>query len=161
MTLFAALTRLDGRIGRKSFWLGTLVLTVLFIGGILALIAIFGEEVLDGPHAGSSAALLAISVLSLVVSVPLMLKRLHDLNRSYLLLVPAFVFEALSVAGDLAGLTGTADEPNTLGWVMMAVYGIYALALLVHMGFYRGTIGPNDYGPDPLAPEEIPATVTL
>jgi uncharacterized membrane protein YhaH (DUF805 family) len=29
-------------------------------------------------------------------------------------------------------------------------YGVFALALLVELGFRRGTVGPNQYGPDPL-----------
>lgn len=161
MTLIDILVRMDGRIGRKSFWIGTIVLTALIIAGILALIAVFGEDVLDGPNSGGSMAVVLTGPLSLIVSIPLILKRLHDLNRSYRLLVPAFVFEALAVAGELAGWTGTAAEPNALGWGLTAVYGIYALALLIHLGFYRGTKGHNDFGPDPLAPEEIPASVTL
>jgi uncharacterized membrane protein YhaH (DUF805 family) len=31
------------------------------------------------------------------------------------------------------------------------VWVFFALVLLVDLGFRRGTVGPNQYGPDPLA----------
>jgi uncharacterized membrane protein YhaH (DUF805 family) len=161
MSLIDVLTRLDGRISRKPYWIGTLVLLGAFIAVLVALTAVFGEGVLDGPYSGNSLTLLVLGTLSLIVSVPVMLKRLHDLNTSFKLLVPVFVLEAVSVLGDLAGWTGTEADLNTLGWTLTAIYGFYALALLIFLGFYRGTRGRNDYGPDPLAPEEIPASVNL
>lgn len=161
MTLIAILTRLDGRISRKAFWIGTLVLTLVFVAGFAAIIAVLGEDAFNGPYGGNSAATLALGTLTLVASIPLMLKRMHDLNHSFRLLVPLFVLEALALAGDIAGWTGSETDPNAFGWALLAVYGLYALALFAFMGFYRGTRGHNDFGPDPLAPEEIPATVSF
>lgn len=161
MTLIAILTRLDGRISRKPFWIGTLVLTLGFIAGFAVIIAVLGEDAFSGPYSGNSAATLALGTLTLVASIPVMLKRLHDLNYSYRLLVPLFILEALALAGDIAGWSGNETDLNTFGWVLLTVYSLYALALMVFMGFYRGTRGHNDFGPDPLAPEEIPATVNL
>jgi uncharacterized membrane protein YhaH (DUF805 family) len=161
MNLIDILTRLDGRIGRKSFWIGTLVLTAIFIAVIFALMVMLGEEVLDGPYSGNSATMLVLQVLSVIASIPVMLKRLHDLNRSYGLLAPFLVMEGLTVIGDLTGLNGSAGDPSAFGWTLVAVYGVYGLALIIYLGFYRGTQGPNDFGPDPLAPEEIPASVNL
>jgi uncharacterized membrane protein YhaH (DUF805 family) len=88
-----------------------------------------------------------------------MLKRLHDLNRSGRYLWPIFILDALLTAGDLAGVTGNETDPNAFGWVLMAVYGIYALALFIHLGFYRGSRGPNDFGPDPLEAAPDPANL--
>lgn len=161
MSLIDVLTRLDGRISRKPYWIGTLILFGAFIAVLIALTAIFGEEILEGPYSGNSLTLLVLGTLSVIVLIPVMLKRLHDLNTSFRLLVPVLVFEAVSVIGDLAGWTGTEADLNTLGWALAAIYGFYALALLIFLGFYRGTRGPNDYGPDPLAPEEIPASANL
>ena len=58
---------------------------------------------------------------------------------------------------------GGGEEPDvqlaTIDIVVLVVYaiGIFALYLLVVMGFLRGTPGPNQYGPDPLA-GSAPAT---
>ena len=35
-------------------------------------------------------------------------------------------------------------------------YLLLGLALLVELGFRKGTTGPNQYGPDPLAPGSLP-----
>lgn len=161
MNLIDTLIRTDGRIGRKQYWTGIAVVFGLLIIAIAALMALFGPDVFDGPYSGNSLVGLAFGALSVVVTVPVMLKRLHDLNRSISLLIPSFVFEALSIIGDLTGLTGTAAEISTAGYALLAMYGIYALALFIFLGFYRGSAGHNEFGPDPLAPEEIPASVSL
>lgn len=161
MNLIDTLIRMDGRISRKPFWIGTLVLTALFVAVIVGMIVLAGEEVLEGPYSGNSATSLVAGALTLVLSVPLMLKRLHDLNQSFRLLVPVFVLEALAIAGDLMGWTGNETDLNPLGWGLVAVYGIYALALFIYLGFYRGTAGTNDFGPDPLRPDEMPAPAGL
>lgn len=161
MTLIDTLVRLDGRIGRKSYWIGSLIIIGAVIAVAFAIIALWGEHVFDGPYAGNSALTLALGWVLLLASVPVAVKRLHDLNRSGHYLWPIIILDALLTAGDIAGITGAETEPTALGWGLIAIYGIYALALFIHLGFYRGTKGHNDFGPDPLAPEEIPANVSL
>lgn len=161
MTLMTLLTSLEGRIGRKSYWIGSLIIMGAVLATAIVIIAVCGEQVFDGPYSGNSALTLALGWVLLLASMPVAVKRLHDLNRSGHYLWPIFIFEGLLTAGDLTGITGTETEPTALGWVLVAIYGIYALALFIHLGFYRGTRGRNDFGPDPLAPEEIPATVSL
>jgi uncharacterized membrane protein YhaH (DUF805 family) len=50
------------------------------------------------------------------------------------------------------GLAGSDDEPSVIAVVLSASMLVLGLALLIELGFRRGTIGPNRYGPDPLAP---------
>jgi uncharacterized membrane protein YhaH (DUF805 family) len=161
MNLFAILTHIDGRIGRKSYWIGSLIIIGAVLAAAIAIVAIAGEAVFDGPDGGSSALGHGLGWVLLLASVPVSVKRLHDLNRSGHYLWPMFILDALLTAGDVTGWTGTPTEPNAIGWVLIAVYGIYSLVLLIHLGFYRGTAGRNDFGPDPLAPAEIPATVSF
>ncbi len=161
MTLIDTLIRIDGRIGRKSYWLGSLIIIGAVLAAAVAIIAISDEAVFDGPDGGSSMLGHVLAWVLLLASVPVSVKRLHDLNRSGHYLWPMFILDGLLTAGDIAGVTGTATAPTALGWVLIAIYGIYSLVLLILLGFYRGTPGHNDFGPDPLAPEEIPASVSL
>jgi uncharacterized membrane protein YhaH (DUF805 family) len=155
MSLIDVLTRMDGRIGRKSYWVGSLIIIAAAVAAIVAVMAIWGVDALDGPYSGNSAMALGLGWSILLASVPVAVKRLHDHNRSGHYLWPIFILDGLLTIGDIAGITGDETEPNALGWVLLGVYGIYALALFIYMGFYRGTEGPNDFGPDPLVPEEM------
>jgi uncharacterized membrane protein YhaH (DUF805 family) len=40
---------------------------------------------------------------------------------------------------------------NVVSFVVTLLLGIVGLALFVDLGFRKGTPGPNEYGPDPLA----------
>ena len=37
-----------------------------------------------------------------------------------------------------------------VGGIIGGIFGIYAIYMLVVLGFLKGTSGPNNYGPDPL-----------
>jgi uncharacterized membrane protein YhaH (DUF805 family) len=43
------------------------------------------------------------------------------------------------------------DSSNILALATMIPFAVFGVALLVELGFRRGTVGPNTYGPDPLA----------
>jgi uncharacterized membrane protein YhaH (DUF805 family) len=161
MNLIALLTSFDGRIARKSYWLGSLIIIGAVLAVAIAIVTTIDEAAFDRPDGGSSALGHALGWVLLLASVPISVKRLHDLNRSGHYLWPMVILDALLTAGDVTGWTGTPTEPNALGWAIIALYGIYSLVLLIHLGFYRGSTGHNDYGRDPLAPEEIPATVSF
>jgi hypothetical protein len=51
----------------------------------------------------------------------------------------------------LLGLTGSAENPSTLYYVVGIPVGLLDPHSLIDFGFRRGTVGPNRYGPDPLA----------
>ena len=64
------------------------------------------------------------------------------------------IFFAASVLLDLftvTGLAGVDDQPSTLELVFAIPFTVFGLALLFELGFRKGTSGPNQYGPDPLA----------
>jgi uncharacterized membrane protein YhaH (DUF805 family) len=48
-------------------------------------------------------------------------------------------------------LTGTREQPSLFSLLIAVPFTVLGLALVVELGFRRGTIGPNQYGPDPLA----------
>ena len=89
----------------------------------------------------------------------LSIKRRHDKDNNGMDVV---IYLALSAIVLLIGAFGIGWETMTVGemtiptpsmWLNLLnlAVGIYAIYLLVVLGFLRGTAGPNQYGPDPLA----------
>jgi uncharacterized membrane protein YhaH (DUF805 family) len=123
----------DGRIGRQSWWIGVIVLTVLQWIVMLILGLVFGQSMIAGmdpnmpPEQAAEIAtqayipLIIASLIFLYPALALYAKRWHDRGKSgwwtLILLVPIIGF---------------------LWW-------------LIEQGFLRGTDGPNQYGPDPVA----------
>jgi uncharacterized membrane protein YhaH (DUF805 family) len=130
------LTSIEGRISRQPFWIGLLCLSVPELVAHVAL----GER--------------WSSVVSLLIAYPefaVFAKRGHDRN------VPTWV-AGVFIAGavvlnlmTLLDLSGPMTNPTTLFYVVGIPVGIMGFILLVDFGFRRGTAGPNQYGPDPLA----------
>lgn len=98
-----------GRIRRRDYWLGILALVIL--GALSA----FMELLVGLPFLSYISGL-----FFLYVFVVLMIKRLHDLDRTGWFSLLAFI--------------------PVLG----------ALVWFVWLGFFRGVTGPNQYGKDPI-----------
>ena len=115
-----------GRANRAKFWLVGLALLVVE----LILVAIlFGSTVTSGDPEQIAAAmgpvdgivLFVFAVLAFWISLAIAVKRFHDRNK-------------------------------TGWWVLIVLVPVIGhLWYLIECGFLRGTIGPNTYGPDPLA----------
>jgi len=45
---------------------------------------------------------------------------------------------------------GFLQATGGIGMVVSIIFLIYAIYMLVQLGFLKGTAGPNNYGPDPL-----------
>ena len=127
ITLF---TTFSGRIGRLHWWVGNLILLAaqLAAGVVLGIVLGVGL-IVAGYHFNNPAtfdnAVDGISIIAwLVFLLPtwaLYAKRLHDRGKSVKWMLLFLV--------------------PVIGW----------LWLLVELGFLRGSEGPNQYGPDPLA----------
>lgn len=142
----------DGRIGQKDFWIGVLILALVwFFSPIVHLLA---------------------PILWLVVAycwVCVFSKRLHDFGRSgWLMLLPvavwtlaftlALIFGGLTVLGAIAtGMTGGTHPGSwtvmfgALG-TMLILFGVAALVkfvFLLWVGLSRGDPGDNRFGPAP------------
>jgi uncharacterized membrane protein YhaH (DUF805 family) len=129
-----------GRIGRQTFWLasGILILAEL-VAGFLA-------EQIQGDRLAAIVDL-AFTYPEFAVAV----KRLHDRNLPIWLLVFFFGAAALVDLFSLLGVGGGDESPSMLLLAVEVPVGVLGLALLVELGFRRGTVGPNPNGPDPLA----------
>lgn len=73
------------------------------------------------------------------------IKRLHDRNKSGWWALPVILLPVLLNGAGRGGLV-TASSAMTLQWVSLAL----AVLGIVELGFLRGTVGPNQFGPDPL-----------
>jgi uncharacterized membrane protein YhaH (DUF805 family) len=135
-----------GRISRKTYFWGAaylLLFSSIIIGGVSeAMIGGSAEEIRIAGFLASIPILWAVWAL--------MLKRLHDFGRGWGWLVPVV---ALGVMISLTYLSGDTETYDTfLGANVL-------LGFLI--GFFKGTAGPNQYGPDPLEAERhIPVAST-
>ena len=153
MGFFEIIFSLSGRINRAKYWLGSIFTALIFVG--IAAAIIFARGVPSDPEElNTMQYLLPIAILELVFLYPwtaLMVKRLHDRNRptwfAAFMLVPMLI----SVATNLLGLTGDPEQNNMLDYIIGAVVLGVGVWFFIELGCLRGTIGDNQYGPDPLA----------
>ncbi|GEP57771.1 DUF805 domain-containing protein [Reyranella soli] len=116
----------QGRANRAKFWLvalGILVVEVILFAVILGGAAMSGdpEQIAAAMGPVASIIVLIFAVVATWISIAVAVKRYHDRNKS--------------------------------GWWVLIVFVpvIGGLWYLIECGFLRGTSGPNNYGPDPLA----------
>jgi len=140
---------LRGRISRSQYWLRFL-LPVLAIGVVLNLLQTIG---IDGARIVSH----LFNLLVLWPGIAVLIKRIHDRNKSgalvWLLYGPLLVAVAVTVIAIIGAVMNT-GEAGVLGLVSGALWVLavgVAIWFFVEFGCIRGTIGPNRYGPDPVA----------
>ncbi len=145
-----------GRLNRKPFWLRNLalygivlVIYLIFILGFLGFSSAQGAAGLPG---GTFAVMGIFGLLILplvlafyVATFSLAARRLHDRNKSGWWLLGYFVLFALvGGAGEYFGVQ------STLGMISQLVGLLIFLWYFIELGFLKGTVGANKYGPDPL-----------
>lgn len=154
----------EGRIGQKDYWIGVLILVVLWVLSHLA--HVFAP---------------LVWLLLLWPWVCVIAKRLHDFNRSgWMILIPVVV-GCVAVIGAIvaggAGLIGAIFAASTDGgndavnWMsvlgavgvalgFLGVAAVVKIVFLIWVGAVRGDAGPNRYGAAPgLVAPSPPATV--
>ena len=130
-----------GRIGRQAFWFA-LILTIV---AQLAVQAITDQ--LQGDRL-SAIVDLAFTYPQFAVTI----KRAHDRDMPNWVLIAFFAANAFLDLLVVLDLAGTNENPNLLSLAVAVPLTVIGLALLVELGFRKGTEGPNQYGPDPLQP---------
>ena len=130
----------DGRISRKTWWIGTIILIVatLILYFILGLVGL-GLTSRWGP--------IIAYLIVIYPTLNLGVKRRHDRNNNG---YDAMGLIAFSLVWSLIQALGVVSAANGIGMVISIVFLIYAIYMLVQLGFLKGTAGPNNYGPDPL-----------
>jgi uncharacterized membrane protein YhaH (DUF805 family) len=149
MSMSELLFSFRGRLNRKPYWLATLAIIVVM--GVIA-------TVLISALGFSVEALLGGAVVYLILLVPLIwiglalgAKRLHDRDKSAWWLLVFYLAPAV--------LQNVADQAGGAGWLLSLLAFAINIWMIVELGFLRGTVGPNRYGPDPLA-QAVPTTMS-
>jgi uncharacterized membrane protein YhaH (DUF805 family) len=139
-----------GRIGRQQYWLGTLVMfIVLFV--VDWILGIPGKE---PPDSHLAIAGYVIGTISIYPSAAIVVKRVHDLNQAAwvfvatLVAATSLIMNALAVAA-LLGYLEVQRHVSFLDWIAIAI-STTGVSCWIALGLTRGTLGPNQYGPDPL-----------
>jgi uncharacterized membrane protein YhaH (DUF805 family) len=132
-------TSFEGRITRQPFWIAWAV----FVAIEIAISLSGGDDARWG------------SALDLVLTYPqfaVSAKRGHDRNTPIWVVGLFFAIGAVFDVLMLGGWITSADtaNPTPLMLAILIPYLVFGLALTIDLGFRRGTVGPNRYGPDPL-----------
>jgi len=130
----------DGRISRRTFWIGIAVLLVAEITAHLAAEALQGDRL-------SAIIDLAFIYPEFAVAA----KRAHDRDLPIWILIVFFGGGAVLDLLTVMDLTGSAEQPSVLSLFIAVPFTVLLVALMIELGLRRGTIGPNRYGPDPVA----------
>lgn len=137
----------QGRVNRAKYW-------IYFVGVFVAIMVV--ALLLMAIAAVSPMVMMVVSIVAVVPYLALLYaglavgaKRLHDRNKSAWWLLAFYALPTvLSAFGGISGSTGV---NLVLGLATLAI-GIWGF---VELGCMGGTIGPNQYGPDPIP--ETPA----
>jgi len=134
------LSSFEGRISRKTFWIGIAVLIVAELIAYLVAQALQGDRL-------SAIVDLAFIYPEFAVAV----KRAHDRNLPLWILIVYFAGGAVLDLLTVLELAGDKDQPSLMSLMIAVPFTVLLVALMIELGFRRGTIGPNQYGPDPVA----------
>ena len=149
MPLSQLLFSFSGRINRKPWWLASLAIAVIAFVILIAVAIMAGGAFLSEDPAAILGALGGVAIVLLIVVIPLIwiglalgAKRLHDRNKSAWWLL---VFWVLPLALPYIG-----SMIDSVGFIFGLAGSAISIWAIVELGFLRGTVGPNQYGPDPL-----------
>lgn len=154
-----------GRVSRKFYWLAVLAVVAADIVSDLLIVVMQGRGRL------LLWLLVALSLSGLGLFLFVGVKRLHDRDKSAWWIMPMMVAPCTL---QILERWANARSPGNFGWLSLIgdflfaiTFGlasvgqilIYLIAAwtMVELGFLKGTIGPNRFGPDPLTDETAEA----
>jgi uncharacterized membrane protein YhaH (DUF805 family) len=140
--------KFDGRVNRSRFWIAALVLAALNVVLLLLGYATDQSGVFQAVNG-------MLSIVILICSIAVGVKRLHDRNKSgWYLLLFYFLPGVLAAAGVLIG--EFVEDSTIIATALTLLAVALTVWAFVELGCLRGTVGANPYGPDPVAPATVP-----
>jgi uncharacterized membrane protein YhaH (DUF805 family) len=134
------LSSFEGRISRKTFWIAIAVLIAAELAGYLI------AQALQGDRLGA-----IVDLAFVYPEFAIAAKRAHDRDLPIWILVVFFGGGAVLDLLTVLELSGGNDQPSLMSLMIAVPFTVLLVALLIELGFRRGTVGPNQYGPDPVA----------
>ena len=165
-------TSFDGRISRKQFWIGAIVLAVISIVvsfGVASImgVSLFGMAMMSGDVESMLAQSTQLAWINLIIYLifcwpgyALAVKRRHDRGATGILVlisiglgVLTYLLQGFGLGYDVTDMGNgvMVPMPSMISSVLGVISGLLGLYLLVVLGFLKGYEGENAYGPDPLA----------
>jgi uncharacterized membrane protein YhaH (DUF805 family) len=139
MDLKSLLLSFDGRINRAKWWLAVLIF--LIAGIVVGIVASILTAMI--PIVGI-VLFVVYGIVALIAGIAVGVKRLHDRGKSGLWLLVFYL-----VPGLLSGI-GMFSGSEAVAMLLSLIGTGISIWMLVELGCLRGTVGPNEYGPDPL-----------
>lgn len=133
MPLLSLFANFPDRIGRAQWWLGMAVIGAIVSGALAA----------GGDH--NALLMVGAALVSLAIFIPITIARLHDRNHS-----AGTAFSRVMAVGLVAKLFRHTLDAEYRWWATAAIGIGFAAYAVIELGFLRGTVGRNPYGPDPL-----------
>ncbi len=151
MPLLRAFYSFNGRITRRTFWVGLLLLAAFSPFAFSTLVSSdpFADLVGNIQKFGLKGLLWSLALIFALAA--LLTQRLHDRNKTGLY---AFLFYGPAVLKAVQFYTGyTLDGGwfgwlHSWGWLIGLELGAVGIWFLIELGLY-GPVEPNKYGPDP------------
>jgi uncharacterized membrane protein YhaH (DUF805 family) len=128
-----------GRIGRRAFWIAMGAVCVANYLACQLANQIQGDRL-------SAIVDLAFTYPEFAIAI----KRAHDRDLPVWLLIIFFTANGVLDLLSVLGWSMTVEQPDWLALAIFIPFMVLGIALLIELGFRRGTVGPNQYGPDPL-----------
>lgn len=154
-------TSFEGRISRKSFWLGLIGITIIGLVLSMGLLPIIGS---GGVIVGVVQFILTAGIFYLWAAV--VVKRLHDRNKAavpwaVIFMAPGAVLAVMNILRidyHMMDVAGTSIlVPGAIAMTVTWISTLFSLWMIVELGFLKGTPGQNKYGMNPLAgPDGLP-----
>lgn len=142
----------SGRAPRAEYWWYRL--TVGVVGVVIGVVDVL---VLHGRIYGHFGALgMAFAAVCALPSIAVLVRRLHDVDRSgwwATIQIPSY---SLAIAGkspfDAVPLWKTLPTGVSIAAVLMLIVAVFVLLIFLVM---PGSEGPNRFGPDPYGPDQL------
>ncbi|TMJ42644.1 MAG: DUF805 domain-containing protein [Alphaproteobacteria bacterium] len=143
MSMKQLLFSFRGRLNRKRYWMTVIVTMAVIILLLLLALVMMREQRFE--FAALTVVILLLLYIPLIwIGLAIGAKRLHDRDKSAWWLLVFYVLPGI--------LSSLGNQMDDLGFLILHVVS-FAITVwaFVELGCLRGTLGPNQYGPDPLS----------
>ena len=142
----------DGRLNRQRWWISAIILGIVAIIISWIVTTALGISMMATDPTAAMANVSKLGWVGLIFAIifaypylAISIKRRHDRNNNGYDVIGLIIVEILVNLINALGV-GVGVLTGILGIIVL----IYAIYVLVVLGFLKGTAGPNTYGADPL-----------